>query len=387
MKIAFLTPEFPHPKTGIAGGIGTSIMNLSKGLIQQGHEVLVLVYGQNKDEVFYENGIVFYRIKNVKIKGLSWFLTQKKIEKLINALVSEQKIDIVEAPDWTGITSYIKPKCPLIIRLNGSDTYFCHLDNRPVKWKNRFHEKRALQEADDLLSVSQFTADVTKELFQLKREFTIIPNSIDIETFENDGNSLEIKKNTILYFGTLIRKKGLLELPFIFNEVIKKDKSAQLILVGKDSFDIISGNDSTWEMMQNLFSKEALANVSYLGSVPYQEIKVIIKEATVCIFPTFAEALPVSWIEAMAMQKPIVASNIGWASEVIDDGKNGFLVHPKNHEKYANKIVTLLENLDLQTQFGKEARKKIVTQFSIEVVAKKSVEFYTNSIQKAIEKK
>jgi glycosyltransferase involved in cell wall biosynthesis len=387
MKIAFLTPEFPHPKTGSAGGIGTSILNLSKGLIEQGHEVLVLVYGQNKDEVFNENGIVFYRIKNVKLKGLSWFLTQKKIEKLINTLVHEQKIDIVEAPDWTGITSYIQPKCPLVIRLNGSDTYFCHLDNRPVKWRNRFHEKRALQKAHNLLSVSQFTADRTKELFQLKREFTIIPNSIDIATFENDGNLLEIKKNTILYFGTLIRKKGLLELPFIFNEVVKKDKSAQLILVGKDSSDIISGNSSTWQMMQKLFSKEALANVTYFGSVPYQEIKAIIKQATVCIFPTFAEALPVSWIEAMAMQKPIVASNIGWASEIIDDGVNGFLVHPKNHEEYANKIVTLVDNLDLQTQFGIEARKKIEAQFSIEVVARKSVEFYTTSIQKAIEKK
>lgn len=387
MKIAFLTPEFPHPKTGSAGGIGTSILNLSKGLIEQGHEVLVLVYGQNKDEVFNENGIVFYRIKNVKLKGLSWFLTQKKIEKLINTLVHEQKIDIVEAPDWTGITSYIQPKCPLVIRLNGSDTYFCHLDNRPVKWRNRFHEKRALQKAHNLLSVSQFTADRTKELFQLKREFTIIPNSIDIATFENDGNLLEIKKNTILYFGTLIRKKGLLELPFIFNEVVKKDKSAQLILVGKDSSDIISGNSSTWQMMQKLFSKEALANVTYLGSVPYQEIKAIIKQATVCIFPTFAEALPVSWIEAMAMQKPIIASNIGWASEIIDDGVNGFLVHPKNHEEYANKIVTLVDNLDLQTQFGIEARKKIEAQFSIEVVARKSVEFYTTSIQKAIEKK
>jgi glycosyltransferase involved in cell wall biosynthesis len=87
------------------------------------------------------------------------------------------------------------------------------------------------------------------------------------------------------------------------------------------------------------------------------------------------------------MQKPIIASNIGWASEIIDDGVNGFLVHPKNHEEYANKIVTLVDNLDLQTQFGIEARKKIEAQFSIEVVARKSVEFYTTSIQKAIEKK
>ena len=52
MKIAFLTPEFPHPKTGSSGGIGTSIFNLSKGLAALGHEVSILVYGQNEDEVF-----------------------------------------------------------------------------------------------------------------------------------------------------------------------------------------------------------------------------------------------------------------------------------------------------------------------------------------------
>ena len=54
MKVAFLTPEFPHPKMGLSGGIGTSISNLSKGLTQAGHEVLVLVYGRNESEVFLE---------------------------------------------------------------------------------------------------------------------------------------------------------------------------------------------------------------------------------------------------------------------------------------------------------------------------------------------
>jgi alpha-maltose-1-phosphate synthase len=123
MKIAFLTPEFPHPKMGLSGGIGTSIFNLSTGLTQAGHEVFVLVYGQNEDAFFVENNITYYRIKNAKLKGFSRFLTQKKIEKLINYLVKEKKLDLVEAPDWTGITSRIKPNCPIVIRLNGSDTY------------------------------------------------------------------------------------------------------------------------------------------------------------------------------------------------------------------------------------------------------------------------
>src|SRR5688572_8682097 len=139
MKIAFLTPEYPHPKTGNSGGIGTSIMNLAIGLLAQGVSVRVLVYGQKEDAFFDDNGVLIQQIKNVKVKGLSWFFTRKKIEGIINKLYSDKEINVVEAPDWTGITSFIEPKkCPIVIRLHGSDTYFCHLDNRPVKWINKF---------------------------------------------------------------------------------------------------------------------------------------------------------------------------------------------------------------------------------------------------------
>lgn len=382
MRIAFLTPEYPHQKTGSSGGIGTSIKNLATGLLAEGCAVRVLVYAQKEEGIFFDNGICIQQIKNVKFKGLSWYLTRKKLENIINTLHDNKEIDVVEAPDWTGITSFISPeKCPVVIRLNGSDTYFCHLDQRRVKWVNRFHEKRALKYADGLLSVSQFTADMTNAVFGLDKIFSIIPNSINMDAFSNSNDNIHNKTNTILYFGSLIRKKGLLELPFIFNAVVDKNPEAKLILVGKDVPDIISGHSSTWEMMQGLFSQAALLNVTYLGAVPYGEIKNQISRATVCVFPTFAEALPVSWIEAMALEKSIVASNIGWALEVIDDGVNGFLVHPKDHINYAAKIIHLMEDGDLQKEFGLAAKKKVSEKFSIKKVAQQSLVFYKSLIQ------
>ena len=395
LKIAFLTPEYPHAKTGSSGGIGTSIKNLAIGLLAQGSSVRVLVYGQKEEGVFEDNGIVVQQIRNVKFKGSSSWLTRKKLERLINQLYANKEIDLVEAPDWTGITSFIQPrKCPIVIRLNGSDTYFCHLEHRPVKVINKFHERRALQKADGLLSASQFTADVTNEVFGLRKEFTIIPNSIDIDLFDADDNSFPsappleragvrraVGKDIILYFGSLIRKKGLLELPFIFNKVIQINPEAKLILIGNDVPDIVSGNSSTWAMMQSLFTAEALQNVSYLGSVPYQDIKAHIKAATLCVFPTFAEALPVSWIEAMALQKPIVASNIGWANEIIAEGIEGFLVHPKQHLEYAQRILELLESTKLQEEFGIAARKKVALKFSTQIVAQQSLLFYQDLIK------
>lgn len=380
MKIAFLTPEYPHPKTGRSGGIGTSIKNLAVGLLAEDCFVRILVYGQKEDAFFDDNGIYVQQIKNVKFKGLSWFLSEKKIEKVINQLYENKEIDLVEAPDWTGITSFIKPKsCPIVIRLHGSDAYFCHLDNRPVKWVNKFHEKKALQNADALLSVSRFTADMTNKVFGLDKEFTVIPNPIDVNLFQaNKENDQE--QQTILYFGSLIRKKGLLELPLIFNKVIDNNPKAKLMLIGQDVRDVISGNLSTWQMMQQLFSEKAMKNATYLGGVPYSEIKEKIQQATICVFPSFAEAFPVSWLEAMSLEKPIVASNAGWAKEMIDDGVSGFLVDPKNHEVFAKRINDFLGDESLCIRLGLTAKIKVKERFDIHIIAKKNIEFYKQTI-------
>jgi len=382
MKIAFLTPEYPHSRTGNSGGIGTSIKNLAESLVGLGHAVRILVYGQKEETIFEDSGITIQLIKNVKIKGLSWYFTRKKLQHIIDDLYTSNEIDIVEAPDWTGISSYIQPKkCPLVIRLNGSDTYFCHLDNRPVKWVNKFHEKRALKKAEAHISVSQFTADMTNKLFGLQIPFTIIPNGINPEKFRPD-TTIQKESNTILYFGTLIRKKGLLELPLIFNHVVAKNPEARLVLVGRDSSDISTGSSSTWQLMQPLFSKEAIENVNYLGGVAYEVVRLHIAKSCVCVFPTFAEALPVSWLEAMAMQKAIVASNIGWGPEVIHSGKEGVLVHPKSHETYADAILELLEDDALNTTFGHNAAQKIKDVFANQLIAEQSLQFYKQIIKK-----
>lgn len=381
MKIAFLTSEYPHPKANFAAGIGTSIMNLSTELVNQGHQVSVILYGQNNDETFLDNGIEFYKIKNIKFKGLSRYLTQKKIQGLINNLVSNGKVEIIEAADWTGITSNIKLNCPIVVKLHGTDTYFCHLDNRPVKFINKLREKRALKRADARLSVSYFVADVTKKIFSLSNNFEVIPNGINLEKFSSDNSGLNKEQNYILYFGTLIRKKGLLELPSIFNEVYKVNKEIKLILVGRDASDILTKNTSTWEIMKSQFDKEALKNVEYIGSVSYQEINEYIQNAMVCVFPSFAEALPVSWIEAMALRKAIVASNIGWAKEVIDDDLNGFLVNPKDHKMFAKKILELLNDSKKREDFGESARKKVERTFSIDIVARQNVDYYRKVLE------
>jgi L-malate glycosyltransferase len=382
MHIAFLTPEYPHELTGPSGGLGTSIKNLADGLVRNNIRVSVIVYGQSLTMELEEDGIRFYLLKHQNYAFGGWFFHRKHIQKFLNRLIEKEKIEVVEATDWTGITAFMKVNCSLVIRLNGSDAYFCELENRKQKWQNRLFEKMALKNADHHISVSRFTAIRTNEIFNLDIPFSIIPNSIEINQFLPVIRKL--RESRILYFGTVIRKKGVLELSKIFNEVIKGRPDSELVIIGKDVIDIFE-NISTIELFRQNLSEKATEKFSYVGAVDYNEVKNHIAEAAVVVLPSFAEALPMTWIEAMAMEKALVTSNIGWAPEVMVDGETGFMEDPRSHKTYAEKIIRLLDKEDLRESVGKQARERVKEKFSSGVVVKKNIEFY-NTVRKSFGK-
>ena len=384
MHIAFLTPEYPHPKILHSAGIGTSIKNLALELVKNKHTVTVFIYSQNANEIFQVDGITIHKIAYKKYSMFSWYLYRKQLQKYINTVIKVSQIDLLEAPDWTGITAFMKIKCPLLIRLHGTDTYFCHLEERKQKFKNYIFEKIALKSADYIISVSEFTAKETKRLFNIKRVIKVIHNGIDTIQFQNKKkqNTLSNDTNldtTILYFGSIIRKKGVLELAQIFNKVIEKKPLAHLTLLGNDVNDIFE-NKSTLALFMNKLSANAKNNFTHIAHVPYMQVKEYINKANVIVLPSFAEAFPMTWLEAMAMGKALVTSNIGWANELMITGETGFMENPKAHQLYANKIIELLENKELNATFGNNAKQRIETGFSQQLIGKQNIKYFENII-------
>lgn len=373
MHLGFLTPEYPHSKTKPAAGIGTSIKNTATALVEKGVKVSIFIYGQSKDEIFTEEGIKFHLIKQQKYTFLGWYLHRKFLQQYLNKAIVKDKIDTMEAPDWTGITAFMKLKCPLVIRFHGCDAYFCQLENRPQKKKNFWFEKKALKGADHLLSVSKFTAERTAVLFGLKKKIEVIPNSVDVAYFYPRNTALE--QNTILYFGSIIRKKGVLELAAIFNLIIAKKPEASLFIAGKDVKDKTTGL-STKQLIMDKLSPSAKKKTTWLGMLPYEKVLVQIALANVVVLPSFAEALPMTWLEAMAMEKALVTSDIGWAKEIMIDGITGFTISPEDHLLYADSIIQLMNNPLLSLKMGISARKQIVEKFSSKMVVKKNIVFY-----------
>lgn len=380
MHIGFLTPEYPHPRVGQAAGIGTSIGNLTLSLAQRGIQVSVFVYGQKEDAVFTENGIRVHLMAN-KRGRFGWYFNRKRIGRYVQSAVDSDKIDVIEAPDWTGITAFMKFSVPLVLRFHGTDAYFCKLDGRRQKLKNFLFEKWAIRHADAFISPTDFASGLTKEIFGLQKEVRTIPNGISLSKFGN-GNSDGYIEGKILYIGTLIRKKGVLELPLIMAKVLEKFPDAQLVLAGGDSPDQLSGGASTWEMIRNMAGSAVLDKISYVGKIPYADIEQLIQEAHVCVFPTFAETLGMVTIECMAMEKAVVSSDFGWVREIIDDGVNGFRVDPRDHGTFAGRITSLLSDRDLNKRLGKAAREKTAQKFEIETVTDQNIAFYQKLLKR-----
>jgi L-malate glycosyltransferase len=373
MHIGFLTPEFPHNETNNSGGLGSSIKNLVQGLLKEGVKVSVFIYGQKKNKLINEDGLTIHLIAQRHYPVLTWWFYRKFLQNYINSYTKKHHIDLIEAPDWTGITALMNFKVPSVIRMNGSDAYFCYLEERKQKFKNRFFEKLALKNADHLVSVSKFAAKITKNIFQIEKPIEIIPNGINAINFKPDHS--KINSNEILYFGTIIRKKGVLELAHIFNELSKKNKEIQLTLIGKDVKDIFE-KKSTIELFKEIIDNQNINRIEWQEEIPYEEVSQRISKAQVIVLPSFAEAMPMTWLEAMAMEKALVTSNIGWAAEVMEDGITGYTVAPKMHKEFSDKIKELIDDPQLAKRMGSNARERILEKFSNDIVVKKNLELY-----------
>jgi glycosyltransferase involved in cell wall biosynthesis len=243
MHIGYITSEYPHSRFDIpVGGIGTFTKTIAEALVKKGYRVSVIIHSQGKEVSFNENGVEIYHVKTYRIKGVTWLSNRFYFNRAINKIIKDQGVDLVEAPEWTGFTAGMQFKCPLVLRLHGSDTFFCDLEGRKVKFKNKVYEKLSLWGATKIVGVSAFVATRTINLFKLKSDIEVFYNGVDTSSLVPDHSKIE--KGSVLYFGSIIRKKGVLELARAFNKVVDEQPDAKLYYLGRDVIDNLTGRST-----------------------------------------------------------------------------------------------------------------------------------------------
>ena len=370
MHVGFLTLEYPPLPTG---GIGTSLRTLGRALVAQGHRVTVVGWGPRLETE--DEGVRVRFMGDSALPHLGWLLNRLAVRRELVRLAEREGLDLVATHDWCGPSAGLSLPCPVAVHLHGSATYFAHLLAEEVRPAIHLAESVALRRADGVASVSRFTADVTRRLFGLERPIEVIPNGVDVERFR-PGRADEVEPGVVLYFGTLVRKKGVLDLGPVFSEIVRRYPEARLRLVGRDAPDRQTGCPSTWEMLADSLSPAARARTEYLGSRPYLEVHQHVRRAAVCVFPSYAEALPLAWLEAMACGRPVAAYDVGWAPELVRSGVDGLLVPLGKTSSLAEAVVSVLADPALGRSLGEAARARAESDFSADAVARRTAEWY-----------
>ena len=379
MHVGFLTTEYPPLPSG---GIGTSVRNLARALVAGGHRVTVVGWGS---EARFEDGGVRVRfLGETRLPSLGWLLNRAKARAKLLRLVEKEGLDVVEAPDWCGPSAGLRLPCPLGVRCHGSATYFADLLGESVRPGILLAERMALEGADGFASVSRFTAGRTRELFGLPDRFRVIPNGVDLSRFR-PGLPEGVEPGTVLYLGTLVRKKGVLDLGPAFSRVVKREPRARLVLAGRDCPDRRTGSSSTWSLLEASLSTPARARTDLLGQVPYEEVQERIRRAAVCVFPSYAEAQPLAWLEAMACGRPLVGYDQGWAREVVRPGVDGILVPEGDTEALAEAVLGLLADPDRAAALGASARSRVEAEFDSVLAAERSLAWYRSLLGSPLE--
>jgi glycosyltransferase involved in cell wall biosynthesis len=99
------------------------------------------------------------------------------------------------------------------------------------------------------------------------------------------------------------------------------------------------------------------------------------------VFPSLAETLGMVTIEAMALKKAVVNTNIGWAQDLIDHGVDSFMHHPDDIESYISTISMLFKDQLKVKQIGENAVKTVQAKFDMEQLVHKNIAYYKELLQ------
>lgn len=202
----------------------------------------------------------------------------------------------------------------------------------------RYFIRKALERADMVTSVSNFTANLVREELGYRKEIRVIYNGVDLERFcpEKKKSNTPIK---VLFAGNLTRRKGADLLP----EIDRRLNKGIVIQYARG----LRGRPHN-------FTSERLID---LGSIDHAKMPEVYRQADILLLPTVREGLPLVVMEAMASGLPVVSTNCSSLSELITDGKGGFLCELGNTQDFVAKINLLAASEKLRREMGEYNRE------------------------------
>jgi len=348
----------------------------------QGYEVHVAC---SKDEIGQELSAKGYVIHHIPFsRNMNVFSHMKSLMKLIG-LIRQEKYSIIHA--HTPVASLIGrlaakfTRTPLTVYTAHGFYFHEHMSKSTYAiaysiekvWARLFSDYVFFQSIEDYqLAV--------KKKFKKPDKLVHINNGVSSERFdpeEYDRDSVRVKndlkdKIVFTFIGRLVIEKGVRELIEAFSKISENRDDVVLMVIGggvtgdRDGINI--------ENLVNAQPAEVQSKVKLMGL--RDNIPELLSASDVFVLPSYREGLPRSIIEAMAMGKPVIATDIRGCREEVFEGINGYLCKAKSASSLASAFEKMLENDDVRLELGRNSRDLFLKEFDEKKVLERQMNVF-----------
>lgn len=315
----------------------------------------------NVDRRYFNDSVTIVTVKPPTKYYSPRILSFYDVVKIINKIAPDM-IHIQNVHPWLCFALPFLRKYPLVVTIHDPKP---HEGEKKITWE--VAKKLTMLFADKIIVHGEQLKELTVRHGIRPDKIAVIPHGdYSFFTMFKKGNIAE-EKSCILFFGRIVAYKGLEYLLMASNKVIAEIPDAKFIIAGRGNFEKYKGliNErykDNFEIYNKYIQDEQVAEL-------FQ------RSAVVCLPYTDASQSGVVNI-AYAFKKPVIVTDVGSIPEIVDNGKTGLVIKPKDSSAIANAIIALLKNDDLRRNLGENGLKKQREELSWRSIAKKTIEVY-----------
>ncbi len=300
-------------------------------------------------------------------------------------LTRETKPDIIHA-HWIlpqGFIAALAKKItgvPYIVTTHGGDIY--GMQGKFATALKRY----ALHNAAHVTVVSKDIRQTLKQKFGEEIPTEVLSMGVDSQLFHPDRKSPALREKYkisgpfLLFVGRLTEKKGGRYLIEAMPAVLKNFPESKLLIIGTGEL-----HRELSDLVNSLGLQHRLI---FTGAIPNNELPEYFATADIFIGPSIqaaggdTEGFGLTFVEAAMSGCIVVASDVGGISDIIEDGKTGYLVREKDPAAIADALCTILKQTDTLADIRTAARQKMISQFDWQVIAAKYKEVLSDETRR-----